>query len=97
MIDKRRRPSHPCRVPRKLRIEYAGALYHVTNRGNGGEAIFGDDDDRRQFLATLAAARDKTGWAVHAFCLLPDHFHAVLETPQPNLVAGMKWFLGTAR
>ena len=82
-------------MPRKLRIEYAGALYHVTNRGNRGEAIFQDDEDRRQFLATLAGAGGKTGWAVHAFCLLPDHFHLVLETPQPNLVSGMKWFLST--
>jgi len=95
MIDKPSRSSHPSSVPRKLRIEYAGALYHVTNRGNRGEAIFADDEDRRQFLATLAAAGAKTGWSLHAFCLLPDHFHLVLETPQPNLVPGMKWFLST--
>lgn len=95
MIDKLAGDSHPCRVPRKLRIEYGGALYHVTNRGNRGEVIFVDDEDRRQFLATLAAAVDKTGWGLHAFCLLPDHFHLVLETPQPNLVQGMKWFLST--
>lgn len=95
VIDKRRGGSHPCRVPRKLRIEYAGALYHVTNRGNRGEVIFADDEDRRLFLATLAAAVEKTGWELHAFCLLPDHFHLVLETPQPNVVQGMKWFLST--
>jgi REP element-mobilizing transposase RayT len=82
-------------VPRKLRVEYAGALYHVTNRGNRGAAICEDDEDRTRFLATLSEAAAKTGWAVQAFCLLTDHFHLVLETPQPNLVAGMRWFLST--
>lgn len=82
-------------MPRKLRVEYAGALYHVTNRGNRGAAICEDDEDRTRFLATLSEAAAKTGWAVHAFCLLADHFHLVLETPQPNLVAGMRWFLST--
>ena len=59
------------------------------------EPIFLDDTDRHLFLETLGEACAKTGWQVHAFCLMPNHFHLVLETPQANLVAGMKWLLGT--
>jgi len=82
-------------MPRQLRIEYPGAIYHVLNRGDRREPIFKDDLDRQRFLLTLAQTCDKTGWLVHAFCLMPNHFHLVIETPQANLVAGMKWFLGT--
>jgi REP element-mobilizing transposase RayT len=82
-------------MARKLRVEYPGAVYHVMNRGDRREPIFRDDEDRKRFLATLGEACAKTGWQVHALCLMPNHFHLVLETPQPNLVAGMKWFLGT--
>ncbi|MBU6402951.1 MAG: transposase, partial [Verrucomicrobia bacterium] len=82
-------------MARKLRIQYAGAVYHVMNRGDRREAIFHDDQDRRRFLETLGEACAKTGWQVHAYCLMPNHFHLVVETPRPNLVAGMKWFLGT--
>ncbi len=82
-------------MARKLRLEYPGAIYHVMNRGDRREAIFGDDEDRRRFLTTLGEACAKTGWQVHALCLMPNHFHLVVETPRGNLVAGMKWFLGT--
>ena len=82
-------------MARKLRVEYAGAIYHVMNRGNHRKPIFKDDEDREGFLATLGEACRKTGWRVQALCLMPNHFHLLLETPQPNLVAGMKWFLGT--
>jgi REP element-mobilizing transposase RayT len=82
-------------MARKLRIQYPGAMYHVMNRGDRREAIFEDDQDRQRFLSTLGQACQKTDWQVHAFCLMSNHFHLVLETPQPNLVAGMKWFLGT--
>ena len=81
-------------MARKLRIQYAGAIYHVMNRGDRREPIFADDHDRRRFLGTLAETCGKTGWQVHAYCLMPNHFHLVVETPQANLVAGMKWFLG---
>jgi REP element-mobilizing transposase RayT len=81
-------------VPRKLRIQYPGAIYHVMNRGDRREKIFADDQDRERFLKTLGETCEKTGWQVHAFCLMSNHFHLVVETPQPNLVAGMKWFLG---
>jgi REP element-mobilizing transposase RayT len=76
-------------------VQYPGAIYHVMNRGDRREPIFKDDGDRARFLDTLAEAGVKTGWQVHAYCLMPNHFHLVVETPQPNLVAGMKWFLGT--
>jgi len=82
-------------MARKVRVEFAGALYHVINRGDRQEAISRDEQDRLRFLATLAEACLKTGWQVHAYCLMGNHFHLVVETPQPNLVAGMKWFLGT--
>lgn len=82
-------------MPRPLRIEYPGARYHLMSRGDRREAIFADDQDRAQFLRTLGEACAKTGWQVHAYCLMSNHFHAVVETPQPNLAAGMRWLLGT--
>jgi putative transposase len=82
-------------VARKLRIEYPGAIYHVMNRGDRRELIFEDDADRHRFLETLEEGCERSGWQVHAYCLMPNHFHLVVETPQPTLVAGMKWLLGT--
>jgi putative transposase len=82
-------------MPRKLRVQYPGATYHLMSRGDRREAVFKDDTDRQRFLATLGQACEKTGWQVHAYCLMSNHFHLVVETPQPNLVAGMKWLLGT--
>jgi REP element-mobilizing transposase RayT len=82
-------------MARKLRVEYPGALYHVLNRGDRREPIFKDDRDRQKFVQALAAVCARTGWQVHAYVLMPNHFHFVVETPQPNLVAGMKWLLGT--
>ena len=82
-------------MPRKLRVEYEGAIYHVMNRGDRHELIFKDDPDRELFIKTLGEACGKTGWQVHGYCLMPNHFHLVVETPRANLVAGMRWFLGT--
>lgn len=82
-------------MARKLRIEYPGAIYHVMNRGDHREDIFKDDEDRRRFLGTLGEACVKTDWRVHAYCLMVNHFHLVVETPRGDLVAGMRWFLGT--
>ena len=78
-------------MPRKLRIQYPGAMYHVMNRGDQRED---DDSDRQKFLISLGECCQKTEWQVHAYCLMPNHIHLVIETPQPNLVAGMKWLLG---
>jgi REP element-mobilizing transposase RayT len=82
-------------VARKLRVEYLGAIYHVMSRGDRREAIFRDDGDRQRFVETLGEACMRSGWQVHAYCLMPNHFHLVVEIPEPTLVAGMKWFLGT--
>src|SRR6202167_6044392 len=80
---------------RKLRLQYPGAIYHVMNRGDRREDIVLDDTDRRSFEATLGEACGKTGWQMHAYCLMRNHFHLVVETPRANLVAGMQWLLGT--
>ena len=64
-------------------------------RGDRRERIFLDDVDRQDFLKTLAEACQKTGWQVHAYCLMPNHYHLVMETPEPNLVAGMAWLQST--
>ena len=82
-------------MARKLRVQYPGAVYHVINRGDRREDIFQDDHDRTRFLETVAEACAKTDWQVHAYCLMRNHFHLVVETPQPNLVSGMQWLLGT--
>jgi len=82
-------------MARRLRVEYPGALYHVMNRGNRREPVFRDDRDRQRFVETLGEACHKTGWKVQAWCLMSNHFHLVVETPRANLVAGMKWLLGT--
>src|SRR6476660_2609140 len=81
-------------MARSLRVEYPGAIYHLMNRGDRREPIFKDDEDRQRFLGTLGEACVKTGWQVHASCLMSNHFHLVIETLQANLVRGMKWFLG---
>ena len=82
-------------MPRQLRIEYEGAIYHLMNRGDRREPIFKTDFDRLNFLQTLEETCLRTDWQVHAWCLMGNHFHLVVETPQANLVAGMKWILGT--
>ncbi|MGA3282937.1 MAG: transposase [Verrucomicrobiota bacterium] len=82
-------------MARPIRIEYDGATYHVMARGNQGQAIFADDLDRRVWQETLAEACEKTGWRIHAWVMMGNHYHVLVETPEGNLVAGMKWFQGT--
>ena len=86
-------------MPRQLRIEHPGAIYYVMNRGDRREPIFHDDLDRKRFVTTLGETCVKTDWQIHAYCLMNNHFHLVVETPNANLIAGMRWFLspGTAR
>ena len=78
-------------MPRQVRIEYEGATYHVMCRGDRQEAICEDDQDRSMFLATLATAVQRTGWRVHGYVLMANHYHLLIETPEPNLVRGMAW------
>ena len=80
-------------MPRTMRVEYPGAIYHVMDRGDRREDIFVNDVDRQDFLKTLAEACQKTGWQVHAYCLMRNHFHLVVEPPNADLVVGMRWFL----
>lgn len=82
-------------MPRKPRIEYPGAMYHIMSRGNRQGAIFLDEKDSELFIDTLGEACAKTGWLVHAFILMGNHYHLLIETPEANLVAGMKWLQGT--
>ena len=81
-------------MARKLRLEYPGAIYHLLYRGDRREPIFKDDTDRRSFLEFLAQGCARTGWQVHAYVLMPNHFHLVVETPHANLVVGMKMVPG---
>jgi len=82
-------------MQRSLRLEFSGAYYNVMARGNRREAIFHDDDDRRFFLATLSEACAMTGWRVHAWVLMGNHYHLFIETLEANLVAGMSWLQDT--
>lgn len=93
MVDGRVGKSDKQNMPRKLRVQYSGAIYHAMSRGDRREDIFLDDVDRQDFLKTLAEACQKTGWQVHAYCLMRNHFHLVVETPNANLVEGMRWML----
>ncbi len=82
-------------MPRKLRLEYPGAICHMS-RGDQRDDIFLDDVDRHDFVKTLAEACQKTGWQVYALCLMRNHYHLVLETPNANLVSGMAWLQSTS-
>ena len=82
-------------MARSIRIEFAGAFYHVMARGNRRESIFYDEGDRQFFLKTLGEACGRTGWKVHAWVLMNNHYHMLLETPEANLVDGMKWLQTT--
>lgn len=82
-------------MARKLRVEFEGAVYHVIARGNYRADVFGDEKTKAAFLKCLGEACEKSGWLVHAWCVMSNHYHLCLETPQPNLVAGMKWLQAT--
>ena len=82
-------------MARPLRIEYPGAIYHVLSRGDRREAIVRDDRDRSLLLEILARTCGRTAWEIHAYCLMSNHFHFVVETPRSNLSTGMQWLLGS--
>jgi len=81
-------------MARPLRIEFAGAFYHVTARGDRREAIYDDDKDRLTFLDTLGAVVSDFNWVCHAYCLMTNHYHLVIETPDANLAKGMRQLNG---
>ena len=81
-------------MARPLRIEFEGAVHHVTSRGNAGDEIFRDDVDRRHFLEVLGAVVERFGWICHAYCLMGNHYHLLIETPEPNLAPGMQHLNG---
>lgn len=81
-------------MSRPLRIEFPGGLYHVTSRGDRREDIFLDDGDRQQWLALLGRVCDRFDWHCHAYCLMSNHFHIVVETVQGSLSAGMRQLNG---
>lgn len=81
-------------MSRPLRIEFPGALYHITGRGNARQRIYQDDADRERFLATLAHVVDRYGWLCHAYCLMDNHYHLLIETPKANLSLGMRQING---
>lgn len=81
-------------MARPLRIEFPGALYHVTSHGDGRRKIFRDDADRESFLATLTWVVARFGWHCHAYCLMDHHYDLLIETPQANLSRGMRQLNG---
>ena len=81
-------------MARPLRIEYPGALYHVTSRGNAGDKIFRSGKDREYLLDLLGLMIERFHWLCHAWCLMDNHYHLILETPEGNLARGMRQFNG---
>jgi REP element-mobilizing transposase RayT len=75
-------------MARPPRIEYAGAVYHVMARGNHGQSLFADDQDRRRFLETVGEGCGKTGWRIHAVVLMSNHYHLLVETPEGRHLCG---------
>ena len=82
-------------MARPPRIQYPGALYHVTSRGNAQQLIFEGRPDYETFLATLELVVARYRWRCHTYCLLGNHYHLLLETPEPNLALGMRQLNGT--
>ena len=81
-------------MARPLRIEFSGALYHITSRGDGQDDIYLSDNDRMVFLSILSVVRNKFKWVCHAYCLMTNHYHLLIETPQANLCKGMQFLNG---
>lgn len=77
-------------MARPLRLEFPGALYHVTARGNRRETIFRDDEDRQRFVERLGREVVQQGWLLYAYCLMGNHYHLLVETPEANLGRGMR-------
>ena len=79
---------------RPLRIQYKGAFYHITARGNEKKDLYRDECDRRRFLKILESVVDKYKWNIYAYCLMNNHYHLLIETPLKNLSFGMRQLNG---
>jgi REP element-mobilizing transposase RayT len=77
-------------MARPLRLEFGGALYHVTSRGNARGRIYLDEEDRHVYLDLLGKEVEQQGWRCYAYCLMDNHYHLLIETPEPTLVVGMR-------
>lgn len=82
-------------MARPLRIEFSGAVYHITSRGNAREKIYLEDEDYAGFLDCLCAVVKRFNWKLHAYCLMSNHYHLLIETPEGNLSRGMRQLNGT--
>src|SRR4051812_35483854 len=78
-------------MPRKTRLEFPGAIYHVINRGNDKAWIFKQESAKQSFEECIFEACAKNAWILHAYVIMGNHFHLAVETPEGNLVAGMQW------
>ena len=81
-------------MSRPLRLEFSGALYHITSRGDRREDIYNDDADRQAFLSVLNSACDTYNWVCHAYCLMSNRYHLLIETPDTNLSKGVRQLNG---
>jgi putative transposase len=81
-------------MARPIRIEFSGTLYHVTSRGDRREDIYVNDKDRELFIDILGQVTDGWNWVCHAYCLMFNHYHLVIETPDGNLSKGMRQLNG---
>lgn len=82
-------------MARPLRLESEDGVYHVLNRGNYRAEVFRSEKSKEAFLTCLGEACEKTGWRVHAWCVMSNHYHLAVSTPRANLVEGMQWLQGT--
>jgi putative transposase len=78
-------------MARQIRIEFPGAIYHITSRGNAKQDIFVDPRDRQYFLSVLTLTADRYEWVIHSYCLMPNHYHLLMETGKPSLSIGMRY------
>ena len=81
-------------MPRKPRLEFPGTIYHINHRGNHQEYIYRDDDDRKMFLELLKTTIERMNWVCHAYCLMGNHYHLLIEIPEGILSRGMSWLNG---
>ena len=81
-------------MSRPVRIEFPGAVYHITSRSNVGQLVFTCDDDRKMFLSALGMVASRFGWLIHGYVLMDDHYHVAVETPEANLSKGMRQLNG---